>query len=295
MKIFKLRARLILLFSLLSVVVTARTVTDIDKMDSLLHLECSDSTFTISEESASKIIDQEPILTRQQINEIRNNRGFAEISEEFVPKGQWIFGGALSYSTHNNDKYNVLFLEDVDSYGYTLSFSPLLAYAVSTNMAVGARLVYGRTLLKVNNANVTFGDENDGGINLTVKDYYILKQSYTAMAIWRQYLPLGRNKRFALFNEMQLQMGGSQYKTAFDSPVRGTYATSYDVSLGISPGIVAFATNNVAFEVNVGIMGASYSKTKQTHNQVYEGSMSSSFLNFKINLLSIGLGVAFYL
>lgn len=67
------------------------------------------------------------------------------------------------------------------------------------------------------------------------------------------------------------------------------------LSLGISPGLVAFATNNMAFEVNVGVMGISYSSIKQVHNQVTVGKRSSSMMNFKVNIFSIGLGVAFYL
>lgn len=113
--------------------------------------------------------------------------------------------------------------------------------------------------------------------------------------IWRQYIPLGRNKRFALFNEMQLSGGGTQARFAKDSPVKGTYQTGYTFSLGISPGIIAFATNNMAVEVNVGVMGISYSHTKQVHNQVTVGKRDASMMNFKVNIFSIGLGMAFYL
>ena len=45
---------------------------------------------------------------------------------------------------------------------------------------------------------------------------------------------------------MQLSGGGTQARFAKDSPVKGTYQTGYTFSLGISPGIIAFATNNMA-------------------------------------------------
>ena len=90
-------------------------------------------------------------------------------------------------------------------------------------------------------------------------------------------------------------MGGSQARFANDSPVKGTYETGFSLSLGFSPGIVAFATNNMAVEVNVGVMGISYSHTKQVHNQVTVGKRSASMMNFKVNIFSIGLGMAFYL
>ena len=94
---------------------------------------------------------------------------------------------------------------------------------------------------------------------------------------------------------MQLTGGGSQSKFAADSPVHGTFSESVDVGLGISPGIVAFASNTMAIEVNVGVMGVQYSRTKQVHNQVETGKSTASYMNFSVNLFSIGLGVSFYL
>lgn len=58
---------------------------------------------------------------------------------------------------------------------------------------------------------------------------------------------------------------------------------------------MAFATNNMAVEVNVGVMGINYSHIKQVHNQVRDGDIKSSMMNFKVNIFSIGLGMAFYL
>lgn len=228
------------------------------------------------------------------INEMRRERGLTDTHNLFVPKGQWIFGGTASYSTHTNKGYQFLVIEGINSKGYTFRVSPMIAYAFRDNMALGGRFIYSRTLLKLDNAELNFGSE-ESGTNLVAKDYYSLKQTYSAAAIWRQYIPLGRNKRFALFNEMQLSAGGTQARFANDSPVKGTYETGYTLSLGISPGIVAFATNNMAVEVNVGVMGITYNHTKQVHNQVTVGKRNSSMMNFKINIFSIGLGMAFYL
>jgi hypothetical protein len=94
---------------------------------------------------------------------------------------------------------------------------------------------------------------------------------------------------------MQLSVGVSRSKFATDSPVRGTFSKSFDVGLGINPGIIAFASNVMAVEVNVGVMGIQYSHTKQVHNQVSTGDTKASFMNFSVNLLSIGLGVSFYM
>ena len=202
------------------------------------------------------IADQRP----KTINEMRQERGLTDTHNLFVPKGQWIFGGTASYSTHTNKGYQFLVIEGINSKGYTFRVSPMIAYAFRDNMALGGRFIYSRTLLKLDNAELHFGNE-ETGTNIVARDFYSLKQTYSAA----------------------------------DSPVKGTYETGYTLSLGISPGIVAFATNNMAVEVNVGVMGISYTHTKQVHNQVTVGKRNTSMMNFKVNIFSIGLGMAFYL
>ena len=228
------------------------------------------------------------------VNEIRAQRGLVDTKNVFVPKGQWIFGGYASYSTHTNDSYTFFIIEDIDSDGYTFKVSPMAAYAVRDNMAVGLRFIYSRTLLKVDGGELNLGDD-ESGTHLTADYYYSLKHSYSVAAVWRQYIPLGRNKRFALFNELTLAAGGHQSKFAANSPVRGTYETGRSFSLGVSPGLIAFATNSMAVEINVGVMGINYSSSHQIHNRVEEADMRTSYMNFKVSLLSIALGVSFYL
>lgn len=234
--------------------------------------------------------DERPLT----INEKRRQRGLTDVNNLFVPKGQWIFGGTASYSTHTNEGYQFLVIDKIDSKGYTFKVSPLIAYAFHNNMALGGRFIYSRSLLKLDNAKLSLGDE-DSGIDITARDFYSIRHTYTVAAVWRQYIPLGRSKRFALFNELQLAGGGTEAKFAYESPVKGTYETGYTLSLGVSPGIIAFATNNMAVEVNVGVMGITYTSTEQVHNQVRVGKRSTSMMNFKVNIFSIGLGMYFYL
>lgn len=259
-------------------------------------LLCLTAAAQTPQESQPAAADTAALLPARPLsaNEMRRQRGLTDVHNLFVPKGQWIFGGTASYSTHSNESYQFLVVEGINSKGYTFRVSPLIAYAFRDNMALGGRFIYSRTLLKLDDAKIKLGEE-DSGIDLTAKDFYSLRHSYQVAAIWRQYIPLGRNKRFALFNEMQLSAGGTEARFANDSPVKGTYETGYTISLGISPGIIAFATNNMAVEVNVGVMGITYTSTKQVHNQVTVGRRSSSMMNFKVNIFSIGLGMAFYL
>ncbi len=224
----------------------------------------------------------------------RRERGLSNLKTPFVPAGQWVFGGTLSYSTHSNDSYKLLVVEGINSEGYTFKISPLVGYSLLPNSIVGVRFAYSRSLTDLSNASMNIG-EGDGALNFNFDYYYALKHSYDVVAIWRQYIPLGRNKRFALFSEFQLALGGAQSKYAEGSPVRGTHSTSFNISAGVNPGVVAFVTNNMALELNVGVLGFNYSSTRQVHNQVETGETSSSVMNFSINIFSIGVGVAFYL
>ena len=97
-------------------------------------------------------------------------------------------------------------------------------------------------------------------------------------------------------------MTGSQSKIVMEDGTvdqyqnyRGTYSQGFGASLALQPGIVAFVTNNTALELSIGVFGIGYERTKQTKNQIETGVVESSNMNFKVNLLSIGFGVSFYL
>lgn len=211
----------------------------------------------------------------------------------FVPKGQWIVGSSVSYSEHTENNYDFLVVEKINSDGYSFKLSPMFAYALKDNMALGGRFKYGRTLVRMDETQLNLDDENQFDIN----NVYQLKHSYSAMAIFRNYIPLGDSKRFAIFSETQLEFGGSQSKVANGKgeALTGTYSKSTDLAFGVAPGMVAFINNYTAVEVSIGVLGVNLSKKRQVTNQVETGEQSSTSANFKINIFSIGLGIAFYL
>lgn len=214
-------------------------------------------------------------------------------SKVFVPKGQWIVGSSVSYSEHTENNYDFLVVEKINSDGYSFKLSPMFAYALKDNMALGGRFKYGRTLVRMDKTQLNLDDETSFDIN----NIYQLKHSYSAMAIFRNYIPLGDSKRFAVFSETQLEVGGSQSKVSNGKgeALTGTYSKSTDLGFGVSPGMVAFINNYTAVEVSIGVLGVNLSKTRQVTNQVETGEQSSTSANFKINIFSIGLGIAFYL
>ena len=226
--------------------------------------------------------------------EFRQQRGLASMKTTIVPKGQWVFGGTVSYSTHTNNAYKLLIVDDINSEGYNFKLSPIVGYSLYNNSIIGLRFGYSRSFLSLDSAAINLGS-GDNALNFGLDYYYALKHTYDVAAIWRQYIPLGMNRRFSIFCECQLAVGGSESKFAEGSPIRGTYATGFDVSFGVNPGFIAFITNNMALELNIGVLGLSYSNSQQVHNQISVGETEASQMNFKINILSIGMGIAFYL
>ncbi len=222
----------------------------------------------------------------------RYDRGFERNPSTFIEKGTWMVGGTVAYSTHSNDNYRFLIVEDINSNGYRFSLSPVFCYMVRDNMGVGMRFSYGRNLLKVDSANISIDE-----IDINVKDYYSLSHDYSMIAIYRNYIPLGDSKRFALYNEMQFSIGGGQAKLidGHGTSIVGTYEKTKSASIGLSPGMIAFVNDRIAVELNVGMLGLKYAQTDQIHNQVDTGSRRASQINFKVNILAIGFGLAYYL
>lgn len=211
----------------------------------------------------------------------------------FIPKGQWIVGSSVSYSQYSNDNYQFLVIENLSGEGYSFKVSPVLCYAFKDNLAAGGRFMYSRNYTKLDN----IGLHIDEDLNLDISDLYELKHSYSTMAVLRNYINLGGSKRFALFNEVQLELGGSTSRVlnGKGDNLTGVYQTSFDASIGLSPGMVAFINNYTAVEVSIGVLGFNMSKTRQVTDQIYKSNRSSTSANFNINLFSIGLGIAFYL
>ncbi|MDE5944611.1 MAG: hypothetical protein K2G93_03380 [Rikenella sp.] len=213
--------------------------------------------------------------------------------QTFMPKGVWFFGGNISYTQHNNEDYQLFgLLKDFTSRGYTFALRPMVGYSFSKNMAAGLAFTYQRTMLQIDNINLAFGDLSFG-----LSDMYNIEHVYTGTLFLRNYINLGNSRRFALINDLKLQLGGGQGKmtNGVGDDLTGTYTKIYQVGLLCSPGVSVFVNDFAAVEATIGVMGYQYKRTEQTTNQIHHGSRTSSGANFKIDIFSIALGMTFYL
>lgn len=220
------------------------------------------------------------------------DRGYETSSASpFIKKGSWMLGGTARYSQHLNDDYNMLIINDINSKGYNVSVNPRLMYMFKDNMGVGLRFSYDRSMLDLASADLSVSD-----ITMSAKDCYEIQHQFSAHGVYRAYIPLGSSKRVAMFAD--LLFGGS-YKqgknfNAGGDYVLGTYTQKYALELAVEPGIVAFLSERLAVEMNVGIFGLNYSWTDQLKNQVIGGHSDSTSAGFMVNLLSLGVGLSYY-
>ena len=211
----------------------------------------------------------------------------------FVPKGQWITGVSVSYSQSNQKNYQFLILQGISGDTYSFKVSPMLMYAFKNDVAAGGKFSYSRNLTKLENAEIVL----DQDMNLDVDHLYRLAHSYHGTAALRNYFSLGKSKRFGLFTEVQLELGGGQAKlmTGMGEDLTGNYERNFNLGIGVAPGMSVFLNNFSALEVNVGVLGFDYSHTKTITDQIYVANRNTKSAIFKVNLFSITFGVTFYL
>lgn len=207
----------------------------------------------------------------------------------FLPKGNILFGGTISYQDFGMGEYQFLVLDNIGINAYSLKTTPFFYYAFRDNQAAGARFSYKRSMVKLDNVDLSLSED----LSFSLQDLYNIQQSYYASLAYRYYIPIAKSLRFGLFADFSLNAGLGQGKITMGKgkDMTGTFQNILDVSIDVIPGLVVFMSNEVAIEASVGILGLGYKRIEQTKNQIYSGIFESSSANFKINLLSISLGV----
>ncbi len=210
----------------------------------------------------------------------------------FIEKGTWMIGGGASYMLHDNDNSRLLVVNGINSNGYTLSLSPAFCYMLKDNMGVGVRVGYKRNMFRLDSAEMDFED-----IDLSLSDYHKISHAFEIQGIGRYYIPVGQLRRLGLFNELQLAYSYGQGKVldGHDNKVDGSYETSNSLGINLCPGFMAFVTPRLAMDVSVNMLGLRFDWTDQSHNRVAAGERRTTSANFKVNLLSVGFSLYYYL
>lgn len=208
----------------------------------------------------------------------------------FIPKGQWMFGLTASYGEFNSDDVQVLSLiKNFNFKGKMYSIQPTVSYFFRSNQSMGLKFSYSRGIADLGGLSVDIDDD----MNFTLSDVSYYSESYTASVFYRNYVGLGADKRFAVFNEVDLAFGSgsSRFKRSYDGEMRDTKTLTSKWSLNFSPGVTVFLMDNACFNVSFGVFGLHVTHDKQYTNGEDEGSRTSSGANFRFNLFNINFGL----
>lgn len=230
------------------------------------------------------------------------DRGIDGPASLFIPKGTLGAGVSFSYSTYdagssagddNGFAYLASLVKGVKGTFSTFSISPHVSWFFKENLSVGGRFEYGKTMLELNSLSLNLSED----LNFDINDFNFNQNDFSLAVTLRNYMPIADSKRFALFIEGRLAgTYGEQKNYKVEEGLKhGIFQQTYKGSVTIVPGVCVFITNDVAFEVQVGVMGLNYQKIKQTEDKIHHSSVVSSGANFKINLLSLSFGTSFYI
>lgn len=208
----------------------------------------------------------------------------------FIPRGKWAFGLTASYGELSTENSQLLSLiEGIDFKGKMYSIKPFISYFVRNNQSVGIRFNYSRGIGDLNNLSLNFDDD----LNFSIRDVSYYTQSYSTSLFYRNYIGLGRNGRFGVFNEVDVTVGSgsTRFKRIFNEEPRDTRTTITQGSVNFSPGVAVFIQEYVAFNVSFGVFGLNFRREHQLTDGVDEGSRFTSGANFRFNIFNINFGL----
>lgn len=246
-----------------------------------------------------ELIDEQVIVGGDTISIIipQNNYGRYDrglYNFLFIPRGQWSFGLTASYGEFNTKDVQILsFINDLDIGLKAYSLKPSVSYTIRNNQSIGLKFNYTRMIGNIGSMTLDIDDD----MNFSIGDISYYSQTYSAGIFYRNYVGLGKMKRFGVFNEIDLSFGSgsSRFKRQYAGEPRDTRTYITEASLNFSPGLCVFIMDNVSFDVSFGIFGLKVHHERQLTNGIEEGSRTTSGANFKFNIFNIAFGMAVHI
>lgn len=208
-------------------------------------------------------------------------------SEDFskwTDKGKSFVG--LSFSVMHEEGTNVQQFLSVDQEFYSLDWAIRLygGYFLKKNMNLGAMFQWAQTI-----RNRTYVQD---GVTINEENIH---HGFLIGPTFRTYLPISKNNRALLFNDLNLLFGfGNGVKQADNnSEISRTTSDSYSLKLGLAPGINFHISKGWAFEAAIDLLGLE-TRLDESVTDGVESRYVSNNVNFSINLLALKLGVTKY-
>lgn len=283
-------------FSIISIIAVALSAAAAEPADSLTTTPRRNGhNKIVLAEIDPAILDEKVIIGSDTVSIIipqanygRYDRGLYNFL--IVPRGQWQFGLTASYGEISTKDVQILsLLKDFNFTGKLYSLNPTVSYFFNNNQSLGLRFSYSRGEIDLAGLSVDIDDD----MNFTLSDVNYYTNSYTGSLFYRYYVGLSNQKRFAVFNEVDLGFGSgsSRFQRLYNSEVRDTRTMTTKIGLNFSPGVCVFIMDNVCFNISFGVFGLHVTHEKQVTNGTVEGKRTSSGANFRFNLFNINFGL----
>ncbi len=217
----------------------------------------------------------------------------------FIPKGQWMFGLNASYGEFDADDVEILSaVQDLNFKGKQYAIRPMIGYFFRNNQSIGIKFDYTRAEMDLGSLTMDLGED----LSFSINDISYYSSKYCMGVFYRNYVGLGKAKRFGIFNEAALTFGGgsSRFKRPYNSLMRDTRTNFTTAELTFSPGVCVFIMDYLSFNISFGVFGVHMTNEKQRtymegSDEVEKSSRFSSGANFKFNLFNINFGLGVHI
>lgn len=219
----------------------------------------------------------------------RIDRGINTIT--YVFKNEIAVGIDVSYGTLSSDDTNLmLLLDDINMKGSVFTVNPSVGYFFRDNMCVGTRFGYSKVDGNLGNVSLDLGTED---LNLSLSDILLRSQVMNMGVFLRSYAGVDPKGVFGLFAELELmyKVGNSMFSYTTSSGPNTTNTNNNQLRLGISAGVAVYIMPKICCNLSFGLGGISFNKITQ-HDAAgqYTGGRTATSMNWKLNLLDIGIG-----
>lgn len=124
-----------------------------------------------------------------------------------------------------------------------------------------------------------------------------IKRGFSITPNYRTSIPLSKNERLSFFTIAGLTFGKNstlKRETKNLDEIEKSFSDNYNFRVGISPGATFFAMENFALEVQLDVIGYELNLVNKTKNGTDKSRDVRHNVDFKLDILSVKIGVAYY-